>query len=305
MAEEVFNTLGWQGVLVDVPENWSVVGFYGDDKAGYFRIDSSIESVLEMRWNIKGKKEPDLKKSAHKFIDGIKKGLLKQNKKMRFEREVKYIEGSDFLNFTWDSEEKHGRGIIFLCKETMRVIFAHLFFSRNECKAQIINKIFASIRDDQKNNKNVRYSFYGLDFQLPHGFKSHKPILMSAYLSLVFKRKFEKAVIEQRNLAGAILKNKDLSEWFKIDVALDFKAYNLKYEEIKINNFNAIKVHGGLSGFKGLMCYIFNFWRCPVHFECYAWHNTERNCIFTIRYLYNKNNAVLDVIYNSMLETNA
>lgn len=301
MAEESFITLGWQGVLIDVPSSWSVVGFYGNSIKGYFRIDSPIESAIEVKWSPAGKKSINLDKTAHNFIDGVKKQYLKHNKKLIFEREVKLGKDETSIDFSWRAGDRHGRGNIYICKECQRVVLSHLYFSRSDCKAQVINRIFSSIRDHE-DSENLRFSLYGLDFSIPKDFKYTKPILMSAYLSLGFKRKFEKVVVEQRNLAGSLLKDASLEDWYNMDIAPDIKAYSLKYESISIKGMDAIKIFAKPSGFRGLLQSVFNFWNTPLNLKGYAWYDRDRNCIFTIRYLYNKDNNVLDILYKSMLE---
>ncbi|MBR4749541.1 MAG: hypothetical protein IK083_08235 [Abditibacteriota bacterium] len=300
MAEEKFVVTGWDGVTVEIPSKWSVVGFYSERKGGYLRVDSPIESVLEMKWSPSGKKHGDLTKIVHDFIDKIKKPLVKKNKRLNFERDVK-PERDGAVDFAWNMGDKHGRGRIRVCPDCGRVVLLHLYFSRSEVKSQTINHIFDSVRDHTEDGL-VRYSLYGLDFRLPPGYRYKKPVLMSAYISLVFTKGMETVVVEARNLAASLLKQHSLEEWYRVDVAPDLKAYRLRYQPCSVGEWEALSVEGRPSGLLGLLMRTLAFWRTPRYVRGLVWHDRDRNTVFTIRCMQNKETALLDTVRDSMTE---
>src|SRR5436309_15844600 len=48
--EAGWTTVGWQGVSVRVPEEWSPVAVSGEGETGYLRIASPDTRVLEIKW---------------------------------------------------------------------------------------------------------------------------------------------------------------------------------------------------------------------------------------------------------------
>ncbi|MBP5274585.1 MAG: hypothetical protein ILO36_06605, partial [Abditibacteriota bacterium] len=272
-------------------------------KGGYLRVDSPIESVLEMKWTPGGQKKTDLTKTVHNFIDKLKKPLVKKNKKLAFERDVK-PEKDGAVEFSWRMGEKNGRGRIALCSECGKVVLIHLYYSRSECKAQTVNHILGSVKDHSEDGL-LRYSLYGLDFRLPPGFRYKKPVLMSAYISLVFVRKTETVVVEARNLAGSLVKNCSLEEWYRMDVAPDLRAYRLKYSPGSLNGHDSCSVEGRPSGLFGLFMRIAAYRRTPGFVRGLVWYNKERNTIYNIRYMFNKNNSLLETVRDSMVEVGA
>ncbi len=298
MADISYVTTGWEGVTVEIPTTWSVVGFFSEKKGGYLRVDSPIESVLEMKWSPRGKKPVDLTKTVHTFIDKLKKPLLKKNKKLEFQRDVKE-EKDGAVEFSWHIGERNGRGRIAVCPVCGRVVLLHIYYSKAECKAQTLNHILGSVRDHSEDGL-LRYSLYGLDFCLPPGFKYKKPVLMSAYMSLAFIRGFETVVIESRNLAGSLIRNKSLEDWYREDVAPDLKAYGLKYASGLLGENECLSVTGGPAGLFGFVMRTLFFWRTPAHLRGFVWHDRERNAIYTIRHMYNKDNSLLDTVRDSM-----
>ena len=46
---EKMAAVGWQGITLNVPSDWALVGVDGDQRKGYFRVDSPVASVIEVR----------------------------------------------------------------------------------------------------------------------------------------------------------------------------------------------------------------------------------------------------------------
>ena len=43
--------VGWQGVVAQVPADWSLSALNGSENSGYFRADNTASLMLEVKWS--------------------------------------------------------------------------------------------------------------------------------------------------------------------------------------------------------------------------------------------------------------
>ena len=81
-----WKTTGWQGVTVQAPPDWSLVGYGGDARTGNLRVDSGAATGgalgLEVRWSqVKGKMtDAELERRLEPFFKTVAKNARKEKR---------------------------------------------------------------------------------------------------------------------------------------------------------------------------------------------------------------------------------
>lgn len=280
---EVLTPVGWQGITLKAPEDWSLVGVSGDDKKGYFRVDSPIASALEVRWSPAFGKVPDLMDSAREFILGLEKNCRK--KKIKFTSKIKPDDDTgESVGFTWRAD-RLGQGRLVYCKQCDRIVIAQVVSSRDENLSHIIPVMLDSISDHREDGW-VDWALYGLAFAIPAGYKIEKQQLMSGYLSLSFKNKAKTLVVERWGLAKTLMAGDELADWYRKDVIAQIKGYRVRSTKSEVAGHEGLEILGGRSGIKQALRalgYSLTLHPHPSRFTGYAWHCEESNRLFSVR----------------------
>jgi len=122
--------VGWHGIIVDAPADWSLVGVNGDAKKGYFRVDSPIASALEVKWEQAFGKKPDLMAKAREFLANIEKSARKR--KVKFDTDLKADNGAvDSVRFLLRAD-RLGQWRLVYCERCDRVVIAQIITTRDE-----------------------------------------------------------------------------------------------------------------------------------------------------------------------------
>ena len=295
MAEQMA-AVGWQGITLMVPADWSLVGVSGDEKKGYFRVDGPIASALEVRWASVVDKSPDLMVKAREFLSGLEKNYRK--KKIKFSSKIKPDSGNeDSVSFNWQANQL-GQGRLFYCDKCKKIVIAQVISVREENISHIIPVILESLTD-HRDDGWVNWALYGLAFAIPSGYKIQKQQLMSGYLSLSFKNKAKILVVERWGLANTLLAGDELKEWYRKDVQVDIKGYRVKSEAYEVAGHDGLKTEGRRSGIKQMfkaIGYYFTLYPHPGYLTGYAWHCKESNRLFSIRATHIENDDVAEKV---------
>ena len=280
---EKWATAAWQGISLKVPEDWSLVGVSGDDKNGYMRVDSPVASTLEVRWSAAAGKPPDLMAKGREFLSTLEKNSKK--KKIRFESKIKpEKDAGGSVGFQWKGD-RLGQGRLTYCPECDRVMIAQVVSPRDENVSQVAPVILGSMRDHRSDGW-VNWGLYGLEFAVPNGYRIEKHSLMSGYLSLAFKSRAKTLVVERWGLAGTLIGDGSLADWYKKDVKPDIKGFRVEVTEEEIRGHQGLKVTGRAAGIKQALraaAYALTLYSNPRRLTGYAWKCDESNRLFSVR----------------------
>lgn len=274
--------VGWQGIVVDAPMDWSLVGVSGDNKKGYFRVDSPVASALEVKWERISGQAPDLMAKAREFLNSIEKSARK--KKLKFDREIKSDGDPASLRFLWRSD-RLGQGRLVYCEQCRRLIIAQVIMARDENIAKTASQMLDSIRD-HRDDGWLDWGLYGLGFAVPPGYTIRKQTLMSGYLALNFKKGAHTIVVERWGLAATLLAKDDMASWYRKDAMPDVKGYRAVVEPRRVGEFEGLKISGRrrglISAIKAMACSL-TLHSYPDVLTGYVWHQADDNRLFSIR----------------------
>lgn len=272
--------VAWQGVSLRVPEDWSLVGVSGDDKKGYYRVDSPKSSALEVRWEKAFGKPPDLKAKAKDFLAGFEKTCRKR--KIQFSNKIK--DDAEGVAFTWKAD-RLGQGRLRYCRECDRVIIAQVISTRDEDITGIVPLILDSLRDHREDGL-LDWGLYGLEFAMPPGYRIVRQKLLSGYLSLEFKDKAKSLTVERWGLAKTLVGSLELDEWYRKDVMPDIKGYRAEITSEQIKGHAGLVIKGKRAGLKQAAKALLaatTLYPHPGLLTGYAWHCEESNKLFGVR----------------------
>lgn len=288
---EIMAAVGWQGITLQAPLDWSLVGVSGDAKKGYFRVDGPVASAVEVRWSTAFKKTPDLMAKAREFLSDVEKACKKR--KVRFSSDLK--QDGDAVNFLWRAD-RLGQGRLIYCPECDRVIIAQIVSSRGENIAQIAPVMLKSLKD-HRDDGWVDWALYGLQFAVPKGYGIQKQSLMSQYLALHFRDKARLLTVERWGLASTLISKDDLAGWYRKDALPDIKGYKVKVEPKEIFGCNGLKVEGRRGGIiqaLRALAYSFTLHPHPKYLTGYVWYSEDANRIFSVRATHGKGEDVAE-----------
>jgi hypothetical protein len=201
--------VGWQGVSLRVPTDWSVTGFQGDAKEGYLRIDSPGTLVAEVRW-AQAKKAVDVRKRLDDYLNMVERQAKKR--KVPFTGRIKPSEDwQGALEFNYRADRKV-RGFIRQCPHCRRVVIAQVSGDKDDAVVNVANQLLDTLQDHSEDGWWT-WALLGLAMRLPERFALVKSQVMSGYLMLQFRNRYTEVSVERWGLADVTLKRWTLEEW--------------------------------------------------------------------------------------------
>lgn len=286
--------VGWQGIIVDAPADWSLVGVSGDAKKGYFRVDSPVASALEVKWESAGGKKPDLMVKAREFLSNIEKSVKK--KKAKFDKELK-AEGDNVVRFLWRSD-RLGQGRMLYCPDCDRILIGQVISTREENISRVGSDMLDSMRDHREDGW-VEWALYGLDFAVPAGYTITKQTLMSGYLSLNFRKGPRTIVVERWGLANTLVGKDTMEEWYRKDAMPDVKGYKARFSPEQTAGHEGLRMDGRRSGIVQLLkaaAYSLTLHPHPGRITGFVWHCEGSNRLYSVRANHSEGETIAETI---------
>lgn len=290
MAEKMA-LVGWQGITLKAPEDWSLVGVSGDEKKGYFRVDSPIASAIEVKWSHVTDKSLDLMVKGREFISALEKS---SRKKTKFTSDLKQ-DKENSVRFSWRTD-RLGQGRIVHCPKCERLIIAQVVSARDENISHISPSILGSIVDHREDGL-ADWALYGLEFAIPESYRIEKHSLMSGYLTLTFKDKGKLLVVERWGLANTLLNEYKLDEWYRKDALPDVKGYRVDIRQDDVHGHQGLIIAGKRSGIKQAakaLAHSLTLYPHPGLLTGYAWYCEDSNRLFSVRGTHSKGDTVVE-----------
>jgi hypothetical protein len=294
--------IGWQGLLVNVPDAWDLTGFSGDDQTGYVRIDDGEEMAVEVKWATEPLprkknevvKKPDVEVRRESYFRLLKKSA----KKKKLDVSTKETDAPKVVlrpertatGFTWVADRK-ALGTVWHCDICRRTVIAQVLGSPSGKGAfgTTAEAVLGSLRCHGDDPLWKTWALYDLQTQVPSDYRLESQELMNVYLRLTFAQKTARLTVEQWSLANVARKSSYLDVW----VASNTKSPELNgaryvVTEGKIVEHDSIKMTGGLGfGLPMLQATrdVMRFRWPATRFTGVAWECEPSNKLFTISHL--------------------
>jgi hypothetical protein len=254
-ARTAEQTIGWQGITLQVYDDWSVVGFGGDSHLGSMRIDSGDDSSaiagLEIRWSeAKGKQT---EQSLEARIKPLLRGIVKDAKKnsvlsepvVKPFRDTVYSDRDVSIDFKWTAG-RAGHGRIFHCGECGRIVVVQAYGNPGGEFIKRSKTVLDSVQCHSGARDYVTWGLYGLLLDVPADFELTYQQLMNVYLQLKFQRKnsTDQLMVEQWSLANVQLKGAYLDEWYELKSVGWTDGVRSEKSESAVKDHPALAVNG-------------------------------------------------------------
>jgi len=242
---ELSNLVGWMGVSVLVPEEWSPVTVSAEGANGYLKIVSPDSRYLEIKWEqTKGAVSvPDaLERYRKKLAKTARKGRQEFVWRLR-PRGVSGLRPKSQapISYAWEAD-REARGAIWHCGQSNRMVIAELVGDRED-DLSLAAPILRSIVEHSEAGWN-EWGMDGLRVAIPEDYRLEKHVRMSGNLRLDFARGGRELQIERWGLAGIVLRDTPSEDWYcaREDKTLRRLVYQL--EETTVNGHPALRLQG-------------------------------------------------------------
>lgn len=289
VSKTALSLIAWEGIGAQMPESWNLVAASGDASAGYYRVDGPESEIVEFRWR-KLRSQPDLESIAEDYLKQVKKSTRKQKNiyegdifgSRRRARSSKTRSRMTQVRFEWLSD-RQALGKLLWCGECKRVVIAQISFPPGKVERQQAEAMLESVHDHTLDG-GVEWGLYGLSFRVPSSVKLIRQQLMSGFLSLNFKGRAGRVIIERWGLAEVLLSD-GMQAWHRNEYLGTLSSFRGETDPVDWGEHEALQTQGregGLQGLRLLYRAFFMPWRVE-RFASLVWHCPQTNRIVGVR----------------------
>ncbi len=293
-----FKKLGWNGFLLEIPEEMRLTAEGGNFYSGYLKLEME-NFLIEIKWEpYQPKKPKPLAEIADSFIKNVKKTIEKRSKK-KIDLKVEnsgniFISSHNAYYMILNSGTKLYEPVyLWNCEESKRIIIAHFIspLSKDQSR-EIVEHMISSLKCHEKKKETVPWIALNLRFNIPASFllSERKMTVGRTYLIFderspsAFVEKGRSLIVEYFSMADIIFEglHKNLDVWFQKKYWKDLKKRrrNITFQTSEAGRFrrhNAIYKRGikrsGLLTRRTTLC------------ENLTWYCSNSNRIYSITYL--------------------
>jgi hypothetical protein len=300
MSAQPDQLIGWQGVTVTVPADWSVGAVSGDKTEGYLRLDGPDLPRLEVRWS-QSKGAPDLSKTVQKYLSSLQRDK-KQPESVTVDAESRFLSkrkvGKDDMRaFTWTGKQA-GYGVAWYCKPCGRVIIAQALGRPDEKNLEDRAVQLLSSLDDHPRGDWTTWALYDLHTEIPKEFDQSAVNLRAGLTELTFKRESEKVVVARWGMAEIARAGQSLDAWARRQFQKQWQSFRPLGEPATFRSHEALTVTGASTQPLGLVVRLGRHVAHQVYADqlvAHIWHCEPTNRLYVVY-------GIVDVANRSLLE---
>jgi len=291
--------IGWDGITVRVPDDWSLAAVSADEKEGYLRVDGLDMPRLEIKW-VASPGFVDLDQTVDKYLQTVKKGAKTGGQQFSVERDVRVVskrqmQKDSLATFAW-RDQQQAYGAAWICKQYERTVIAQVLGRPDDDKLRdTAQRVISSIGDHPIDGW-VTWAAYDFVCQIPEDFSLIKQQMYSALLNFSFTRDTETIEVGRWGMAETVLADKTLDDWLQSELGRELRQHRPRSEETQFRGHQAVAFSGTkvplLSGVKRFVRHIVGR-PAPDKLLGYAWHCPPQNKIYVLYGLFDAQNYEL------------
>lgn len=294
------HVIGWQGLTVSVPEDWTVGAVTGDYHEGYLRIDSPDCPRLEVRWG-EAKGSVNLSRTVDRYLRTLQRDR-KQPQPVTVDAEAKFISkrkvGKDEMQaFTWQGKQK-GYGVAWYCGKCGRIVIAQVLGQPEEPGLEERAVRLLANLEDHPRDEWVTWALYDLHTQVPKQFEQSGVVLRAGLTELSFRREPERIVVSRWGMAQFARRGRPLEAWARQQLGKQFRAMRPVAAETLFRGHEAVRVVGEAQTPLGPWVRIGRHLAKREHADqlvAYIWHCEPTNRIYVVY-------GIVDLAHRELLE---
>lgn len=282
--------IGWQGIVIEVPADWSLASVSGDEKSGYYRVSSPGTAAVEVRWS-----EASAKVDLSAKLDSYLRDLDRKSRKRNLDFRSKTHEREDGIYFTWRADRK-AEGRLFRCPECKRAVIVQVSGMPGDAVSNVAAFVLPSVRDHSVGGWRT-WAMYDLQADVPPGYKLEKHKLMAGYLQLQFRKGANQLIVERWGLANVALRKTTLAEWFAQRMRVDLTGFRYRIEDLPDEPEPAVQAVGwrwGILGFFRTLNDVTRLRMPALRLDTYAWVCEESNKIYSAQSMHTGKERIMD-----------
>lgn len=279
-------TLGWRGVSLRVPEDWTLTKVSGEGSSGYLRADNLEGCFVQVKWTHK-KGLVSVPDAFDTYVRDLQKTAKKQRQTIDVRTKPRALSGVHRsedapITYSWTSDQK-ALGVIYHCGECKRLVIAEVV-GPADGDFSVAAPILASLREHGEQGWNT-WGVHGLLAEVPAEFQLEKQTLVTGHVMLRFRHRSRTLVLQQWGLANVALRGTDVAEWFEYQERNRLGRYTYRRDRSPFRGHEAYR----LSGRDRLLPALFKSFqqltaltRPSLGFDACAWHCEETNRIYAV-----------------------
>lgn len=271
--------IAWQGIQLQLPNEWFLNGFSGDWREGVLTISSPGKTHLDIKW-VRTKGRSDLHFHLQRFLRQLERDARKR--RARFTGTIE-PETEQRLRFRWSGHEQ-AVGRIQRCPKCQCITLMQLrTASRHEPLHTLAHAIFSTLVDHPDEQGWVEWSLYGLQTAVPQRFRLESHAILTGQTRLKFRAGRERLIIERVARAEQLMRGWSLQDWAQ--AWLRWERWRGTREPFEFEGDPALLLEGRLSAgallsesLQSLFTLRLPAWRI----RAVAWFCPARNALFHI-----------------------
>ncbi len=238
--------IGWQGLTLTVPAEWTVGAVSGDKTEGYLRLDGSDLPRLEIRWS-EPKGAPDLSRTVQRYLHSLQRDK-KQPQPVEVDAEARFLSkrkiGKDDMRaFSWQGKQA-GFGVAWYCKGCGRVVLAQALGRPDEKDLESRAVRLLSGIEDHPRGDWTTWALYDLHTEVPRDFEQAGVSLRAGLTELSFKRDMERLVVARWGMAQVARGGGSLEAWARRQFQKQWQSFHPSGEPTAFRGHEALRVTG-------------------------------------------------------------
>ena len=298
--DEFPNLVGWRGVSVRVPADWSPVTVSQEGEHGYLKVISPDTRVLELKWEQR-KGVVSVPDALERYRRQLEKSARKSRQELIWRERPRGMgperpRSQAPLTYAWEAD-RAACGVIWHCGENNRLVIAELVGELDD-DLSLAPAIFRSVREHRADGW-LDWGIDGLHLQAPEKYRLQKHLRMSGNLRLQFQRSGQELVVERWGLAEIVLREASALEWFT--ARQEKLLARLRYDAaaVEVNGHPAWRLEGRerlpAAAARVLRSLARLTWPA-LWFRCWLWSCPQTNRIFAISGMERKRDTAVDEI---------
>lgn len=293
----------WQGLVLEVPEDWNLGRVDGDFEKGYARLDDAEIVRLEIEWRrLKGRGEAlRLTELVDRYLANLAKKADKAGAPFAVQRRARFLKNKKFLAdreyevFTWEADFRAYN--LALVLEGGRVVLLRVLANLDESLEERAEAVFRSLVD-QEGEQAYLWSIYGLRFAVPADCKLESHSLKSGHIQLDFTRDKHSLKVHRLSMARILLKDARLEDWYPVFFKKQLRDFVVEVSAAEVQGREGIAIYGRpRSRWRQLLRPLPFLNPRPRQYLCTrVWYDAGRDKIAIVEHLHRKKDEEGDLV---------
>jgi hypothetical protein len=323
--------IGWRGVSLRVPEDWTLTKVSNEGATGYLKADSLEGSFVQIKWSEK-KGMVSVPDSFDRYVQDLQKAAKKNRRHIDIRTKPKALAGVHRtvdapITYSWqeqgqgDTETRRrgdagvapsprrpvassqkALGLMYHCGECRRLVIAEVVASA-DADLGLAAPILASIREHGEAGWNT-WGVHGLTAEVPNSFQLERHTLVTGHVMLRFRSRSRLLVLQQWGLANIALKGTDIAEWYEYQERNRLSRYTYRRDRSPFRGHEALRMSGRdkfVPAIAKAFHHVSGLSRPALGFSACVWHCDETNRIYAVSAEHSRGDDTFHEVLRRML----